>query len=671
MVKLGLPEDEYVGAKSNSQNKYPTGSYASERILPCVARVFSGICQHCQASDRHTQSNRTGATIGAIKLQALVNNRGRRSDFREQDTASSHCVSDLRPQSERETATHTVAGYQALLRKTPLGRIEGYSPEVPGLVLPHAWHHFQPTLRFACPLADLPHLLTASLLKTDDTGRSFRTTFCDKHARTRHLPLQPMMRPPSPRALRFLRHVVTSSSSSCPVRLSPFCRILALQRRAIATHVPPHQAAAVSTLNSNVDTSSSEYKSNAAHNEVLLRKLSELHAKISLGGPQKARDRHIGRGKMLPRDRVTALLDPGTSFLELSWLAGYEMYPGEDVSSGGLIAGIGSVEGNWCMIIANDSTVKGGTYYPITVKKHLRAQAIAQENRLPCLYLVDSGGANLPHQADVFPDREHFGRIFYNQARMSSMGIPQISVVMGPCTAGGAYVPSMSDESIIVQEQGHIFLAGPPLVKAATGEEVSAEELGGGRMHSEQSGVTDYLAVDDAHALVLARRSVSNLNRPPKVLGVPSRQWREPLYDPEELAGIVGPNLRKQVPALEVIARTVDGSEFAEFKRDYGSSLVTGFARIYGQQVGIIANNGILFSSSAQKGAHFVQLCAMRNIPLVFLQNISGFMVGTEAEKGGIAKDGAKLVTAVACAEVPKFTIVFGSSAGAGNYGMW
>lgn len=303
------------------------------------------------------------------------------------------------------------------------------------------------------------------------------------------------------------------------------------------------------------------------------------------------------------------------------------------------------------------------------MKKHLRAQEIAQQNRLPCIYLVDSGGANLPHQADVFPDRDHFGRIFYNQAQMSSMGIPQLSVVMGPCTAGGAYVPSMSDESIIVQEQGHIFLAGPPLVKAATGEVVSAEDLGGGKLHSETSGVTDYLAVDDAHALVLARRCVANLNYP---ASSPNPQtWKDPLYDPNELDGIMGTNLKTQVDVHEVIARIVDGSEFAEFKPLYGSTLVTGFGRIQGHQVGFVANNGILFSESSLKGAHFVQLCNKRRIPLVFLQNISGFMVGKDAEKGGIAKNGAKLVTAVACADVPKFTVVFGSSAGAGNYGMW
>lgn len=365
------------------------------------------------------------------------------------------------------------------------------------------------------------------------------------------------------------------------------------------------------------------------------------------------------------------MTDPGQSFLELSALAGHDLYQNESVPAGGIVTGIGTVEGVKCMIVANDSTVKGGTYYPITVKKHLRAQEIAQQNRLPCIYLVDSGGANLPHQADVFPDREHFGRIFYNQARMSSMGIPQLSVVMGPCTAGGAYVPSMSDESIIVAEQGHIFLAGPPLVKAATGETVSAEDLGGGQLHCETSGVTDYLAVDDAHALVLARRCVRNLNYATNKSAVQKEAWAEPLHDPEELAAIMGTNLKMQVDVHEIIARIVDGSEFAEFKPMYGTTLVTGFASIHGHSIGIVANNGILFSESSLKGAHFIQLCAKRGIPLVFLQNISGFMVGQDAEKGGIAKNGAKLVTAVACAEVPKFTVVFGSSAGAGNYGMW
>lgn len=443
-------------------------------------------------------------------------------------------------------------------------------------------------------------------------------------------------------------------------------------KRTIANYTHPHHATAISVLPTVVDVSSPDFRENNQQMKELVDRMTETHTKIAQGGPQKAKDKHISRGKMLPRDRVTALIDPGTSFLELSALAGHDVY-GEDVPAGGIITGIGTVEGVTCMIVANDSTVKGGTYYPITVKKHLRAQAIAQENKLPCLYLVDSGGANLPHQADVFPDKEHFGRIFFNQARMSSQGIPQISVVMGPCTAGGAYVPAMSDETIIVENQGTIFLAGPPLVKAATGEEVSAEDLGGGELHSTISGVTDYLAVDDAHALVLARRSISNLNYPTTSVQQSqlSEAIKEPLYDPNELNGIVGTNLRRQIPAHEVIARIVDGSEFAEFKRDYGTTLVTGFARIYGHQVGIIANNGILFSESSLKGAHFVELCTQRKIPLLFLQNISGFMVGAEAEKGGIAKNGAKLVTAVACADVPKFTVVFGSSAGAGNYGMW
>ncbi|KAL5343516.1 carboxyl transferase domain-containing protein [Aspergillus crustosus] len=446
--------------------------------------------------------------------------------------------------------------------------------------------------------------------------------------------------------------------------------------RSVASYTHPHHASTISVLPTAVDTSSPDYRENAQQMQEVLDRMNELHSTIAQGGPQKAKDKHIARGKMLSRDRVTALIDPGTSFLELSQLAGHEMYQGEDVPAGGIITGIGTVEGVTCMIVANDSTVKGGTYYPVTVKKHLRAQAIAQENKLPCIYLVDSGGANLPHQADVFPDKEHFGRIFFNQARMSSQGIPQISVVMGPCTAGGAYVPAMSDETIIVENQGTIFLAGPPLVKAATGEVVSAEDLGGGQLHSTISGVTDYLAVDDAHALVLARRSISNLNYPTTSSSNISFKEdskegiKEPLYDPNELNGIVGTNLRRQIPAHEVIARIVDGSEFAEFKRDYGTTLVTGFARIHGHQVGIVANNGILFSESSLKGAHFIELCAQRNIPLVFLQNISGFMVGADAEKGGIAKNGAKLVTAVACADVPKFTVVFGSSAGAGNYGM-
>lgn len=439
-----------------------------------------------------------------------------------------------------------------------------------------------------------------------------------------------------------------------------------LQRQA-STFLHPSHASAISMIPTQVDKTSAEFRDNAAQLGEVLAHYTGLHKKYALGGSEKARAKHIERGKLLVRDRITTLIDPGTPFLELSPLAAHGVYD-EEIPAAGLITGVGTVEGVQCMVVANDATVKGGTYYPLTVKKHLRAQEIAQQNRLPCLYLVDSGGANLPNQANVFPDRDHFGRIFYNQAKMSSLAIPQISIVMGPCTAGGAYVPAMCDESIIVENQGTIFLAGPPLVKAATGEIVSAEELGGGKLHSSVSGVTDYLAVSDEHALALARRSVANLNWPLATSHI--KPYREPLYDPEELMGIVGTNLRKQIPAREVIARIVDGSELAEFKKDYGTTLVTGFARIQGHQVGIVANDGILFSESALKGAHFIELCCQRNIPLVFLQNISGFMVGASAEKGGIAKNGAKLVTAVACAEVPKFTVVIGSSAGAGNYGM-
>jgi 3-methylcrotonyl-CoA carboxylase beta subunit len=438
-------------------------------------------------------------------------------------------------------------------------------------------------------------------------------------------------------------------------------------RRSAATFTHPRHSDAISVLPTLVDKSSPDFKENAAQMGALLEKYSALHQKITQGGPQKSRDKHIQRGKMLARDRVNALIDPGSSFMELSPLAAHEVY-GEDVPAASIITGVGTVEGVTCMIVANDATVKGGTYYPLTGKKHLRAQEIAEQNKLPCIYMVDSGGVNLPYQANIFPDRDNFGRIFFNQARMSGMGIPQIAVVMGSCTAGGAYVPAMCDESIIVEGQGTIFLAGPPLVKAATGEVVSAEDLGGGKLHSSISGVTDYLAVDDAHAIILARRSVANLNYQ-KEQPAPF-EVKEPLHDPEELAGIVGTNLRKQIPMREVIARIVDGSEFSEFKKDYGTTLLTGFAKIKGYPVGILANDGILFSESSLKGAHFIELCCQRKIPLVFLQNISGFMVGADAEKGGIAKNGAKLVTAVACANVPKFTVVIGSSAGAGNYGM-
>ncbi|XP_053387698.1 methylcrotonoyl-CoA carboxylase beta chain, mitochondrial-like [Mercenaria mercenaria] len=400
--------------------------------------------------------------------------------------------------------------------------------------------------------------------------------------------------------------------------------------------------------------------------------VGELRGRISTilqGGGEKARHRHISRGKLLPRERIQKLLDPESPFLELSQLAGYELYKGEDVPAGGIITGIGRVSGVECMIVTNDPTVKGGSYYPITVKKHIRAQEIAQQNHLPCIYLVDSGGANLPRQADVFPDRDHFGRIFYNQANMSSLNIPQVAVVLGSCTAGGAYVPAMADESIIVKKQGTIFLGGPPLVKAATGEEVSAEDLGGADLHCSKSGVTDYYAQDDTHALHLARNVIRNINykKDPQVTVI---QPEAPLYPADELYGIVGGNLKKTFDVREVIARIVDGSKFDEFKALYGETLVTGFARLWGYPVGIIGNNGVLFSDSALKGTHFIELCSKRNIPLIFLQNITGFMVGREAEAGGIAKHGAKMVTAVACANVPKFTVIIGGSYGAGNYGM-
>lgn len=399
----------------------------------------------------------------------------------------------------------------------------------------------------------------------------------------------------------------------------------------------------------------------------LSKELRQLIAKIEQGGGSAARERHLKRGKLLPRDRISRLLDVGSPFLELSQLAAHEVY-GDDIPAAGIITGIGRISNTECVIVCNDPTVKGGTYYPLTVKKHLRAQEIALENNLPCVYLVDSGGANLPNQAEVFPDKEHFGRIFYNQANMSARNIPQIAVVLGSCTAGGAYVPAMSDESIIVRKQGTIFLGGPPLVKAATGEVVTAEDLGGADLHCKVSGVTDHYALDDAHALLTARKVIANLNR----TSAPQSPFtpKAPLYDPKELNGIVGDKLRKPIDMRQVIARIVDGSEFQEFKENYGTQLITGFARIHGFPVGVVANNGILFSESALKGAHFVELCCQRKIPLLFLQNITGFMVGKSAEAGGIAKNGAKMVTAVACARVPKFTILCGGSFGAGNYGM-
>jgi 3-methylcrotonyl-CoA carboxylase beta subunit len=400
----------------------------------------------------------------------------------------------------------------------------------------------------------------------------------------------------------------------------------------------------------------------------LVQQLREATATAALGGPESSRVRHTSRGKLLPRERVEQLVDPGSPFLELSPLAAGGMY-GDEAPAAGVITGIGRVSGRECVIVCNDATVKGGAYFPITVKKHLRAQEIAIENRLPCIYLVDSGGANLPHQSEVFPDREHFGRIFYNQATMSSRGIPQIASVMGSCTAGGAYVPAMSDETVIVRKQGTIFLGGPPLVKAATGEIISAEDLGGADVHARKSGVADHYAANDAHALQMVRDIVRNLNIVKK-LALDVKALGEPAYDPAELDGIVPLDAREPYDVREVIARIVDGSEFDEFKKLYGETLVTGFARLHGIPIGIVANNGILFSESAQKAAHFIQLCDQRGIPLVFLQNITGFMVGSKYETGGIAKDGAKMVTAVATARVPKFTVVIGGSYGAGNYGM-
>jgi 3-methylcrotonyl-CoA carboxylase beta subunit len=421
-------------------------------------------------------------------------------------------------------------------------------------------------------------------------------------------------------------------------------------------------------LQSKLNPRSDEFRAAAENMRQIVADLKAQVARMSEGGGESARAKHTARGKLLPRDRVQMLLDPGTPFLELSQLAAWGMY-NDEAPAAGIITGVGRVAGRECVVVCNDATVKGGTYFPMTVKKHLRAQEIARENRLPCIYLVDSGGANLPNQDEVFPDREHFGRIFYNQATLSAMGIPQIAVVMGSCTAGGAYVPAMSDESIIVREQGTIFLGGPPLVKAAIGEVVSAEELGGGDVHTRMSGVADHLAVNDAHALALARRIVATTNyvKPgPQQLRAP----RPPACDPAELYGVIPSDTRKPYDVREVIARIVDASEFDEWKARYGTTLVTGFAWIEGMPVGIVANNGILFSESAAKGAHFIELCCQRRVPLIFLQNITGFMVGKKYENEGIARHGAKMVTAVACAQVPKFTLIIGGSFGAGNYGM-
>ncbi len=422
-------------------------------------------------------------------------------------------------------------------------------------------------------------------------------------------------------------------------------------------------------LESKINIRSEEFTHNQTLMQAVVDDLRLKVAAIELGGGNKYRERHVAKGKLLPRDRINHLLDEGSPFLELSQLAGHEVYEGENVPAAGVITGIGRVSGQDCMIVANDPTVKGGSYYPLTVKKHLRAQTIAEQNHLPCIYLVESGGANLPRQDDVFPDREHFGHIFFNQARMSAKGIPQIAVVLGLCTAGGAYMPAMADESIIVRNQGTIFLAGPPLVKAATGEVVSAEDLGGADVHCKTSGVADHYAQSDKHALEIARSSISRLNRV-KQIGMDIRPSVPPLLAAEELYGVVGTDLRKPYDVREVIARIVDGSDFDEFKTLYGTTLVTGFARVHGYPVGIIANNGVLFSEAAQKGAHFIELCCQRKIPLLFLQNVTGFMVGSKYEAEGIAKHGAKMVTAVSCANVPKLTVIIGGSFGAGNYGM-
>lgn len=424
----------------------------------------------------------------------------------------------------------------------------------------------------------------------------------------------------------------------------------------------------MAVLKSKLNAQAADFVANAKANQTLLDMVSGVAETITLGGKESSRQRHVSRGKLLPRDRVAGLLDPGAAFLEIGMFAAHEVYD-TDLPAAGVIAGIGQVEGRDCMILCNDATVKGGTYYPLTVKKHLRAQEIAEENNLPCIYLVDSGGANLPNQDEVFADKEHFGRIFYNQARMSAKGITQIAVVLGSCTAGGAYVPAMSDQTIIVKEQGTIFLAGPPLLKEATGEIVDAETLGGGDTHTRLSGVADYLAEDDAHALALARHCVRNLGAAPAP-AISGRQPRPPALDANELLGVVPKDAKTPFDIREIIARIVDGSEFEDFKERFGATLVCGFAHIDGLPVGILANNGVLFSESSQKGAHFIQLCCKRKIPLLFLQNITGFMVGAKYEAGGIAKDGAKLVAAVSCADVPKVTVVVGGSYGAGNYGM-
>ncbi|XP_060536734.1 probable methylcrotonoyl-CoA carboxylase beta chain, mitochondrial [Cylas formicarius] len=428
----------------------------------------------------------------------------------------------------------------------------------------------------------------------------------------------------------------------------------------------PHRSLSSDIIVSKIDVESNRFLKNYGRMSSLVETLKNKTREV-LAVSKENITKHVTKGKILPRDRVNLLLDANTSFLELSSLAANGMYDGK-IKAAGIITGIGKVQGQDCVIIANDSTVKGGTYYPITVKKHLRAQEIAEENNLPCIYLVDSGGANLPHQSEVFPDKNHFGRVFFNQANMSSKGIPQVAVVMGSCTAGGAYVPAMSDECVIVKQQGTIFLAGPPLVKAATGEVVSAEELGGADLHCSVSGVTDHYAVNDEHAIQLTKDIIKNLNRPTK--NPFTEEFQLPLYNCKDLYGIIDEDIQKPYDVREVIARIVDGSKFHEFKKKYGETLVCGFSKLYGKSVGILGNNGVLFSESALKGAQFIEICSQRKIPLIFLQNITGFMVGRHAESGGIAKNGAKLVTAVACAKVPKLTVIIGGSYGAGNYGM-
>ncbi|KAF8969409.1 carboxyl transferase [Flammula alnicola] len=438
-------------------------------------------------------------------------------------------------------------------------------------------------------------------------------------------------------------------------------------RRALSQ---PRRSYHASVLPSIVSTSSPEFQAKAVAMDELVKDLEEKMETARQGGGSKAAERMRGKGKLIPRERLSFLLDPGSPFLELSPLAAQGVYPGQAIPGAGIITGIGRISGRECVIVVNDATVKGGSYYPLTVKKHLRAQEIARENGLPCVYVVESGGAALPFQANVFPDKEHFGRIFYNMAQMSALGIPQIAVVHGISVAGGAYVPAMADENIIVQNQGHIFLAGPPLVRAATGEHVDEETLGGGLMHSTESGVTDHLARDDEHALAIARGIVGDLGHSGKILAPPAAVPEDPLYSASELHGIVGTDVRQSFNMRDVIARIVDGSKFRAFKKEYGTTIIAGFANIHGYEVGIVANNGILFSPSALKATHFIQLCSQRQIPLLFLVNVTGYMVGSKAEKGGIAKDGAKMVRAVACADVPKLTVIVGGSFGAGNYGM-